>query len=70
MKKLPLTLILITVLGVILSITQIVRGDWSHPLLSLGAPITIAGAIGGVLYALAEHRKSQQESKQSDEVKD
>lgn len=58
--KLGLCIMLVIAVGIVLSVTQIITGDWSNPILSAGPSLSIAGAIAGAFYSLWLSRKNQE----------
>lgn len=57
--KLGLCLMLVIAVGIVLSVIQIITGDWSNPVLSAGRSLSITGAIAGILYTLWLSRKNR-----------
>ncbi|AKE40372.1 Uncharacterised protein [Corynebacterium kutscheri] len=58
MKKcLGILSICTTLVGISLNIMQILASGYSHPILSMGIPITLIGSGGCLLYARSIHKK-------------
>ncbi len=60
MKKIPpLIIVCVTIVGVLMSIAQIVTGNWHSNILSQGKYIAMLGAVACICYALARKAGNQ-----------
>jgi|GEM_PF-6841179 len=59
MKKLRIFLIAFTLIGVVLTVLKLFSPDTSNILVSAGPSMSIAGAIGCIIYWSAVARKSR-----------